>query len=268
MNDDRMDARLLLERALENEPAIGVDAGEVLDLARRGVRRRRAATIGAVAAGVAGVTLMAVAVTASPPSTLGVADPPPPSPPSPSGIHQCIRTNSPSTCVPSPPLKKDPTTEGLTAAFAEADVIPHEFQVLKAEPTNGEPLVFARDTPPEAPIMSARLQDSRGSGILGVVVGKDLSLGMDPIHCSPALTVLSCTERRMPDGAPARVIVVAGTAPGVKQIQLTLLRANGTYLDARVSNEGPMGAKGPTRDEPPLGVEGMFKIGAIAGLTL
>jgi hypothetical protein len=58
MNDDRIEARMLLERAMDGEPTIGMDTENLLNRARHSVRQRRAATIGAVAAG---VTVVAVA---------------------------------------------------------------------------------------------------------------------------------------------------------------------------------------------------------------
>jgi hypothetical protein len=200
------DTRLLLDRALADEPPLGLTLDPVVAAGRR-IRRRRTAGRAAAAAGA--LSLVAAGTVAAGP--FGGPD---------------RLAPRPAAAPPAAPPRQavDPSLTADQRAVARA--------IIDASPP-GWRFDLAPDRWDRYDV-DATADDGRGAGELHVRL---VARGQRLRPCdAPGAGAVDCTERDLPDGSVLTVRRFPVTADGRRQVSVTLAHPDGTGVDALATN--------------------------------
>jgi hypothetical protein len=264
VRDDEDAIKGLLGKAFGQEPALTLDREEIFRRGRRGVRLRRFAASGGVAAAVVAVVLGAAALNnlpgdgkdISPAQSAGARPPYPP-----------LATSSESAPAgPQLPLSTTTAAPGdqhageLTKLVAASGAVPGGVALFPAEP-NRAPLTFAFVG--DAYRATATLSDAKGQGVLIIELRRAVN-GASVPRCPQ---VPDCAE--LNQAGVAMAARTAKNSTGSVEYSVDALRPDGTTVFLIASNMAsirPDETK-PTRALPVVDLAKLREIAALPRLT-
>lgn len=271
MTRDDDDVKRLLGKAFGPEPPLTLDREEIFRRGRRGVRIRRFATSGGVAAAVAAVVLGAAALSNLPGDGPGQVISPaqgttteqPPSSVTTSPETAPRGPQLPLTTVPPPSLAvavSDVHAAELTKVLSRSGVVPGVFKAFPAEPST-VPLTFKISGASYR--ATAALSDAKGQGILIIMVGPATRDAAAP-RCP---NVPECAEVYQAGVAMAERTAQSGS--GSIEYSINALRSDGTSLILIATNLASIrpDETRTTRAVPPVGLDQLRAIATMPGFT-
>ena len=261
--DDRW-VHTVLVRAMGDEPALGLDPGTVLTVARQRRTQRRAALLGistVVVLVTTGLLLLRPAAHVTvPPATQ---------------LHTSAA--APTTVYDvEGPLVIDEHGRELTTLLVNARLIPPGIAVTADEPDTSQPLEFYKlisGSNIDSYYAEATLTDAHGAGHLVVQV---LRHPTGQSCASGAANLQPCHTATLADGSQITTMHYVTPGHGKQAVQwiVELIRPDGTAVDVLCGNWS-LNTKAPhsgssddaTGAEPPLGVDTLVALAQLRGLT-
>lgn len=259
MNDNDRWANTMLANAVGTEPELGFQPDDVLTRARRDIARRRATVTGAATV----VALVATGLLVN--------------------HHDSGTQRQPAAATQTPttvqgyggPMVYDAHGAAMTAALADARLIPPAIRLSTDTYYGGAPLVFYRLNTGQytnSYYAQATLTDTHGAGHIAIRVMRQqtgLNCVGAPSYWQP------CRTTTLPDGSRLTSMRYAPPQSGRPAIQWTveLVRPDGNAVDAMSGNwslDGDPATGGITHAtgaEPPLDLNTLVELVRMPGLT-
>lgn len=267
MTHDEDAIKGLLGKAFGPEPPLALDREEILRRGRRGLRIRRLATSGGVAAAVVAVILGAAALNGLPGGGSGHEITPAQATTSPTAPPSTSPTDAAPT-GPELPLTPTATVQvrdadkhaiELTRTLSGAGVVPRALTQFSVDGTAPLSFVFTAGIYRA----SALLVDSAGRGVLAVYVRPPTN-DLTPPRCSK---IADCSEWNL--AGVAMTARIERTTSGTVEYSVLALRPDGTNLTLTATNTSTLGPGEVrrTRPQPPVDLAALRAIAVLPGLT-